>query len=77
MQSQIEIRRERNKKSAARSRANRKATFEKMLATIEHLRLENAALQVQLNNLQPHPIAYIEPWQLEEMPLDLEPVFIA
>jgi hypothetical protein len=77
MHSQIEIRRERNKQSAAKSRANRKATFEKMLATIEQLRLENAALQVQLNSLLPQPIAYIEPWHMEDMPLDLEPVFIA
>ncbi len=66
---QIEIRRERNKHSAAKSRANRKATYEKLLATVEQLRLENAALQVQLNSLlaQPQAIAYIEPWQLEDM----------
>lgn len=47
--SQIEIRKERNKLAAARSRANRKASIEKMQQTIEELRLENAALQVQLN----------------------------
>ena len=46
---QIEIRKERNKHAAAKSRANRKASIEKMQETIEQLRLENAALQVQLN----------------------------
>lgn len=47
----VEIRKERNKHAAAKSRANRKASIEKMQETIDQLRLENAALQVQLNHL--------------------------
>lgn len=45
------LRKERNKISAAKSRANRKALFAQMQNTIDELRLENAALQVQVNDL--------------------------
>jgi Basic region leucine zipper len=61
---QIAIRKERNKRAAARSRANRKASYQKMEQEIETLRLENAALQVQINSLlsrnMVEPFAYIE-----------------
>lgn len=47
-----EVRKERNKLSAAKSRANRKAQFDEMANTIRQLRLENAALVAQLNALR-------------------------
>lgn len=47
-------RKERNKFSAAKSRANRKAMYEQMQQTIEGLRLENAALTVQVASLAAH-----------------------
>jgi hypothetical protein len=47
-----EVRKERNKQSAAKSRANRKAQFDEMAHTIKQLRLENAALASQLNALR-------------------------
>lgn len=46
-----DTRKDRNKYSAARSRANRKAKFEEMAQTISQLQLENAALIVQVNDL--------------------------
>jgi len=61
----VKIRKERNKISAAKSRANRKALFAQMQSTIEELRLENAALQAQVNDLllkttiPAHPEPYI------------------
>lgn len=50
----ITERKERNKFSAAKSRANRKAQYDEMARTIELLRLENAALTVQVNGLVTH-----------------------
>jgi len=47
----VQNRKERNKHSAAKSRANRKAQYEEMAQTIAALRLENAALTVQVNSL--------------------------
>jgi len=50
-------RKERNKISAARSRANRKALMAQMQATIDELRAENDALKAQLSDLSmPDPM---------------------
>lgn len=55
MQTSNELRKERNKLSAAKSRANRRAAFERLEAMVKELtmenaqlRLENAALMVQV-----------------------------